>query len=136
MAFWYNEIYLSPLTYFGVYFIFYNRHRLTDLVLFIIIINPLLSSILMLRLSLGWSLGTPSDKFLWFCHVLVILDLPTTRFSKLLLNFVWALESAISPRSLGSFSSFRNQDVGIGFVHCYWIVNSSRPFQQAEVGSM
>ena len=50
-----------------------------------------------------------------------------------------ALESAISPKNLGSFyweMVFRNQDLDSGSAHCYWSVIASRPSHVTELGNM
>ena len=50
-----------------------------------------------------------------------------------------ALESAISPKNLGSFyweMVFRNQDLDSGSAYCFWSVIASRPSHVTELGNM
>lgn len=55
-----KKFYQCSLISSVVYFIFQSPHGLMDLVLFIHNYIPLLSPVLMLKLSPGWSLGAPS----------------------------------------------------------------------------
>ena len=96
-----------------------------DLVLFIHNCNPLLSPVLMLTLSPGWSLGAPSDQFLWVLLSWSFQPFLTSHHNKI-------LEAPLELDLSEPWFLFiiQNQDLGIRSVYLDCTVISSRPFSR------